>query len=64
MLVLSRRVGQSVICGRGVHQVRVILAGVKDDVSVRLGFEADQSVNIYREELGDQKVNTEDIDCG
>lgn len=47
MLILTRRVGESVIIG---DTVRVKVFGVHGDV-VRLGIEAPQSVRIHREEV-------------
>lgn len=46
MLVLTRRVGEAVIAG----EVTVRFLGMKGGM-VKLGFEADAAVEIWREEL-------------
>ena len=47
MLVLSRKVNESVIIDGGI---RVMVVGVRGN-QVRLGFEAPSGVRIFREEL-------------
>ena len=47
MLVLSRRVGESIVIG---DDVTVTVLEVRGDV-VRLGIKAPRSVNVHREEL-------------
>jgi len=48
MLVLSRKVNESVIIDGGI---RVMVVGIRGN-QVRLGFEAPSGVRIFREELG------------
>lgn len=47
MLVLSRKVGETVVIG---EQIRVTVVAVQGN-QVRLGFSAPQDVRIFREEL-------------
>ena len=47
MLVLSRKVGQSIIIGNNIHVKIVEVRGQQ----VRLGVEAPESVSIIREEI-------------
>lgn len=54
MLVLSRRINEAVVFdGPG----RVVVVAVQGE-KVRLGFVADRSVNIYREEVA-ERIRTE-----
>jgi carbon storage regulator len=50
MLVLSRKVGESVIVGQGFEKVKVTVLEVSGG-KIRLGFEADASIPINREEV-------------
>jgi carbon storage regulator len=50
MLVLSRKVGESIYIGEGPQQVRVMLIEIQRG-KVRLGIDAPRTVPIYREEL-------------
>ena len=50
MLVLSRKVGERVFVGEGAGRTVVTLLEV-DRGKVRLGFEADRSIEINREEV-------------
>ena len=58
MLVLSRCIEQSILIGpsKTVTTVKVVRIG---DGRVRLGFIADDGVEIWREELADGKFETE-----
>jgi carbon storage regulator len=47
MLVLTRRLGESITIG---DDVKVIVVGI-DGSQVKLGIEAPKSIEIYREEL-------------
>lgn len=47
MLVLTRRLGESITIG---DNVKVIVVGI-DGSQVKLGIEAPKSIEIYREEL-------------
>lgn len=49
MLVLTRKIHESVICNVGGREIKVTV--VKDGKTVRLGFTAPDDVQIYREEL-------------
>lgn len=50
MLVLSRKVGESISIADGIVIVKVV--EIRGD-KVRLGFEADREINIMRTELAD-----------
>ena len=51
MLVLSRKLGEAVVIpGLGVKVTVVEISGTK----VRLGFDADREIEIFREELIEQ----------
>jgi len=50
MLVLKRRVGQSIIISRGDDLIKVKVIDRQGD-GVRLGIEADPSVIVNREEI-------------
>lgn len=50
ILTLSRNLGEVVVIGTGAGQVRVTVIDI-DRGRVRLGFEADRSVPIFRSEL-------------
>ncbi len=47
MLILTRKIGESVVIG---NSVRVTVVGLSSGV-VRLGFKAPDEVSIYREEI-------------
>lgn len=53
MLVLSRRVGESIVIGDGDEQVTVTVLEVRGDV-VRVGIDAPRSVRVHRAELLEQ----------
>lgn len=50
MLVLSRKVGDSIVIGEGPDQVTVTVLEVRGDV-VRVGIDAPRSVAVHRAEL-------------
>lgn len=50
MLVLSRKTNETVIFGEGEHRVVITVTEVRNGV-VRLGIEADRSVDVLRGEL-------------
>lgn len=50
MLILSRVAGESIVVGEGPSRVLVTVLGV-DKGRARLGFEADEHVEIRRAEL-------------
>jgi carbon storage regulator len=50
MLVLSRKLGESVLLG---NDIRVTVISI-DRGKIRLGFEAPRDVEIYRQEIYDQ----------
>lgn len=50
MLMLGRRVNEAVLINIGGTVARIVVCECRDG-KVRLGFEADQSVKIIREEL-------------
>lgn len=53
MLVLSRRVGESIVIGDGAGQITVTVLEVRGDV-VRVGIDAPRSVSVHRAELLEQ----------
>jgi carbon storage regulator len=53
VLVLSRRVGESIVIGDGAEQVTVTVLEVRGDV-VRVGIDAPRSVRVHRAELLEQ----------
>lgn len=55
MLVLSRKIGESILLYFGGETVRLTVTNVKSSTIVQIGFEASQNVNIVREELLDKK---------
>lgn len=57
MLVLSRRVGESIVIGDGSEKVTVTVLEVRGDV-IRLGIDAPRSVAIHRAELLAQLADT------
>ena len=54
MLVLSRKINESVVIDGGI---RVMVVGVRGN-QIRLGFEAPSGVRIFREELFAQSKHT------
>ena len=56
MLVLTRKVGDSVILDTSDGPVEVLVVAVRGN-AVRLGFEAPDSVRIHRAELGDRDLS-------
>ena len=53
MLVLTRRVQETVVIGEGVRAIRVTVLGVKGS-HVRVGIEAPKDVEVHREEIYDR----------
>ena len=56
MLVLSRKVYESIIIG---DNIRITVVGIHSG-QVRLGFEAPRDVEIYREEIKDKDSRREE----
>lgn len=50
MLVLSRRIGESIVIGDSAEKVTVTVLEVRGDV-VRIGIDAPRSVKVHRAEL-------------
>jgi carbon storage regulator len=50
VLVLSRRVGESIVIGDGADKITVTVLEVRGDV-VRVGIDAPRSVSVHRAEL-------------
>lgn len=53
MLILSRRVGETLFIGEGDNRVEVIVLGVKG-YQVRLGINAPREVPVHREEVAER----------
>lgn len=48
MLILTRRMGESIIFGK--NMIRVTVLGIRGQ-QVRLGIEADKDLSVHREEI-------------
>lgn len=53
MLILTRRVGETLVVGEGNDQVKVTVMGVKGN-QVRIGVDAPKSISVHREEIYDR----------
>ena len=54
MLVLQRKVGESIVIGEGENAVTVLIKSIQGR-SVRLGIEAPRSVRVDRKEVADKR---------
>ena len=54
MLILTRRVGETLVFGEGADQVKVTVLGVKGN-QVRIGTEAPKHVPVDRLEIAEAK---------
>lgn len=54
MLILTRRVGETLVIGEGADQVKVTILGVKGN-QVRIGTEAPKHIAVDREEIAKAK---------
>lgn len=50
MLILTRRVGETIVIGNVGDEVKVTVLGVKGN-QVRIGVNAPKSISIHREEI-------------
>ena len=57
MLVLSRRIGESIVIGASDDRVTITVLEVRGDV-VRIGIDAPRSVKVHRAELLEQLAET------
>ena len=57
MLVLSRRIGESIVVGASADRVTITVLEVRGDV-VRIGIDAPRSVKVHRAELLEQLAET------
>jgi carbon storage regulator len=53
MLILARRVGETLILDDGVRQVRITVIGVRGN-KVRIALEAPRDVEIRRHKIGER----------
>jgi len=58
MLILTRKVGESLIIG---DDVSIIVLGVKGN-QVRIGVDAPKSVSVHREEIYNKIQDEKDVD--
>jgi carbon storage regulator len=58
VLVLSRRIGESIVAGDSAERVTITVLEVRGDV-VRVGIEAPRSVSVHRAELLEQLALTD-----
>lgn len=56
MLVLTRKVGQQILIGKGMIQIKVLK--IDDDI-ISIGLKAPQHIDIDREEIYLQKLHKE-----
>jgi len=64
MLVLSRRIGESIYVG---NEIRIVVLGVNGN-QIRFGIEAPKNVSIHREEIykriqAEEEAKTSDTDA-
>ena len=61
MLILTRRIGESIIIG---DDVKIMVLGIQGNVGARLGIEAPEDVPVHRKEIYDriQKGNLKNVD--
>jgi carbon storage regulator len=57
VLVLSRRIGESIVVGPSAENVTITVLEVRGDV-VRIGIDAPRSVRVHRAELLEQLAET------
>lgn len=50
MLILTRRVQETVVIGEGARAIRITVLGVKGS-HVRVGIEAPKDIEVHREEI-------------
>ena len=53
MLILTRKIGKSIIIDDGVRRVRVTVVAIRGG-NVRIGIDAPREVEIHRKEIYDQ----------
>jgi carbon storage regulator CsrA len=63
MLVLSRKIGQKIVIGKGPKTVSVCVVSVGNG-KVRLGVLADTETEVNREEVYEQKYGGGQIEAG
>jgi carbon storage regulator CsrA len=54
MLILTRKAGEAVIISDETGEVRIVVVEVMSGNQVRLGFECDDDVDIFRQEVWDK----------
>ncbi|POZ89138.1 MULTISPECIES: carbon storage regulator [Petrotoga] len=55
MLILSRKIGQSIVIQAGNRKIKLIMLE-QNNGSIKIGFEAPKDIKIYREEMYEEIV--------
>ncbi|MDY6895196.1 MAG: carbon storage regulator [Thermotogota bacterium] len=55
MLILSRKIGESIVIQVGNRKIKLIMVE-QDNGSIKIGFEAPKDIKIYREEVYEEIV--------
>jgi carbon storage regulator len=58
MLVLTRKIGQQIVIGKGVIQMKVLNA---DNGIIRIGINAPSNIDVDREEIYLQKITKQNL---
>lgn len=50
MLILTRKIGESIVIGEGKEKVDITILNVRGN-QIRVGINADKSISVHREEV-------------